>query len=95
MSDADPEVDDMDAFNVFLKDFPSGTGWRNIVYYAQTVHDTGELRRFDYGSIRNFDHYDSVKPPMVPLDQLNIPTPLFVGEYDNFATVKDNEWLVT
>jgi hypothetical protein len=36
-----------------------------------------------------------VKPPKVPLEKLGIPTALFVGEYDNLSTVKDNEWLVT
>ena len=33
-------------------------------------------------------------PPKVPLDQLSVPTALFVGTYDKLATVADNEWLV-
>ena len=85
----------MDAFNVFLKDFPAGTGYQNIVYYAQSIRTEGEWRRFDHGAIKNFDLYNSIKPPLVPLEKLSIPTALFVGEYDNCATVADNEWLVT
>ena len=41
------------------------------------------------------DHYGTVIPPKVPLEQLGIPTALFVGSSDNLATVEDNEWLVT
>lgn len=41
------------------------------------------------------DVYGTAIAPEVPLDQLSLPTALFVGSYDNLATVEDNEWLVT
>lgn len=34
MADSNPEVDNMDRFDVFLKDFPAGNGYGNLVYYA-------------------------------------------------------------
>ena len=37
IADANVEVDDMDRYDVFLKDFPSGNGWGNLVYYAQSI----------------------------------------------------------
>lgn len=33
-ADADPEVDNISRFNVFLKDFPSGAGYQDLVYYG-------------------------------------------------------------
>ena len=33
-ADADPAVDNMARLDVFLKDFPAGNGYQNIVYYA-------------------------------------------------------------
>jgi len=37
VADADPSVDEMDRFDVFLKDFPSGEGFGALVYYAQSI----------------------------------------------------------
>ena len=32
--DADPEVDNLDRLNVFLKDFPSGQGYQGLCFYG-------------------------------------------------------------
>ena len=40
------------------------------------------------------EKYGSFEAPEVPLGDITIPTALFIGEYDNLATVEDNEWLV-
>lgn len=95
IADADPSVDAMDRFNVFLKDFPAGEGYGALVYYAQSIQNTDGYRRRNFGAVKNMDKYGTIKPPFVPLDQISIPTALFVGQYDNLATVADNEWLVT
>ena len=34
LADSDPEVDNLDRVGVLLKDFPAGSGYQNIVYYA-------------------------------------------------------------
>ena len=41
-----------------------------------------EFLRYDYGAIKNMEVYGTAHPPKVPLDQISIPTALFVGEYD-------------
>ena len=66
LADADPEVDNLDRLNVFLKDFPAGQGYQGIVYYGQDVLNTG-MKRFDYGVTGNMQKYGQVKPPDVPL----------------------------
>lgn len=43
----------------------------------------------------NMEKYGTFDAPEVPLGNITIPTGLFIGEYDNLATVEDNEWLVT
>lgn len=37
MSGADGSIDDMARYDVFLKDFPAGNGYRNLVYYSQCI----------------------------------------------------------
>jgi len=93
VADANTEVDDMDRYDVFLKDFPAGNGYRNLVYYAQSILKINEWFRYDYGHIGNMEHYHQYTPPIVPLDQLSLPVGLFIGEYDNLATPEDNVWL--
>ena len=40
------------------------------------------------------DKYGQISPPEVPLDQLSLPTALFIGSLDKLATVQNNEWLI-
>jgi len=75
-ADADPEVDNLDRFNVFLANFPAGTGFENIVYYAQDV-DNDDWKRFNYGELDNVNIYGSIEPPKVPIQDLNIPVAVF------------------
>ena len=95
VADANTEVDEMDRYDVFLKDFPAGNGYGNLVFYAQSIQNTEDWLRYDYGIIKNMEVYGTAIPPAVPLDQLSLPTGLFIGNYDKLATVADNEWLVT
>ena len=39
------------------------------------------------------EKYGQIKPPTVPVEQISVPTGLFVGTVDNLATVADNDWL--
>jgi pimeloyl-ACP methyl ester carboxylesterase len=34
VADSNTDVDNMDRWNVVLKDFPAGNGWGNLVFYA-------------------------------------------------------------
>ena len=92
-ADANTEVDNMARLNVVIKDLPAGNGYQNIVYYAQTIQTEGKMLRYDFGGVKNMEKYGTFNPPEVPLGQISVPTGLFIGEYDNLATVEDNEWL--
>lgn len=37
VADSDPSVDNLDRLDVLLKDLPSGLGYQNLVYYAQSI----------------------------------------------------------
>ena len=92
MADADTSVDNLERFDVFLKDYPSGQGYKGIVYYAQDSLDVG-MKRFDYGPVENMEKYGQLKPPEVPLQDYNLPTALVAGTLDKLADLKDVAWL--
>ena len=76
----------MDRWDVVLKDYPAGNGYKNIIYFSQSMLNENEWLRFDYGIIKNMEKYGTARPPSVPLEQLSIPTGLFVGSLDKLAT---------
>ena len=92
-ADANPEVDNLDRANVFLANFPAGTGYEDVVYYAQTT-DNDVPKRFNYGERENLHRYGSYEPPEVPLKDLNIPVAVFSGSYDKLADPTDVASLV-
>ena len=87
--------DPVTVWNVLLKDYPAGNGYQNLVYYMQSMENVDQWLRYDFGAIKNMDKYGQIKPPAVPVDQLNVPTGLFIGTQDKLATVADNQWLET
>ena len=91
-ADADPEVDNLDRLDVFIKDLPAGQGYQSVVFYAQDVLQEG-WRLFDYGPIQNLQKYGAASPPQVPLENFNVPTALVVGTYDKLADPTDAAWL--
>lgn len=68
LSGADGRVDDTARYDVFLKDFPAGNGYRNLVYYSQCIMKDEPWSRYDYGAILNMEKYGTLRPPKVPLD---------------------------
>ena len=40
------------------------------------------------------DKYGQTSPPEVPLDQLSVPTAMFIGALDKLATPQNNQWLI-
>ena len=92
LADANIEVDNMARLNVFLKDFPSGEGYQNLVWYAQSILKQG-FKRFDYGPIENLKKYGQATPPDYPLQDFNLPTALVSGSYDELADPDDVAWL--
>ena len=87
LADSDTDVDNLDRYDVFIKDFVAGSGYQNIVYYAQAIQSEGKLLRYDFGGVKNMEKYGTFQAPEVPLGDLApqmsqidfLPTALFVG----------------
>ena len=92
-ADADPTVDNMARLNVFLANFPAGTGYEDVVYYAQTI-ENNVWKRFNYGERENLHRYGTYEPPEVPLERLDIPVAVFSGSLDKLADPTDVATLV-
>jgi hypothetical protein len=85
-------VDDPKAGQTFLSHEPSGQSWRTFVYYAQSIN-SGSFYLYDYGHYRNMELYGSRTPPLVPVENFNVPTALFSGSLDNLADPVDVAWI--
>ena len=72
---------------------PSGSGYKDWVYYGQMIRDGEYFRYYDFGKRENKVLYDQEEPPMIPLWDYNVPTGLFSGKYDRLASPLDVEWL--
>lgn len=92
-ADANPEVDNLDRFNVFLSNFPAGSGYQNLVYYAQRIEHEAS-KRYNYGERKNLAKYGSYEPPLVPIQDLDIPVAVFSGSLDKLADPTDVATLV-
>lgn len=93
LADSHPtETDNLPRLPVFMKDFPSGEGWLELVHFAQLIQEPGFVR-FDYGKLGNMKHYLREEPPQVPLNRINIPVALVVGSDDLLANPTDAAWI--
>jgi len=92
-ADMDPRVDNLDRGKVYLSDFPSGSGYRNFIHYAQ-IMNSGRFARYDYGNRKNKDHYGQKgDPPLYDLNAIKVPTALIGGQLDKLGDVQDVDWL--
>jgi hypothetical protein len=57
------------------------------------INDKKGFRLYDYGKRLNKKIYGSDKPSMVPIENYRVPTALFSGSHDGFATPTDVAWL--
>ena len=48
---------------------------------------------YDYGKIKNLKLYGTAEPPLVPLEQYDIPTAFFSGDIDHQSVPADVAWL--
>ncbi len=76
VADADPSVDNMDRFNAFMSNFPSGSGYQDLVMFAQNTQNE-VMKQFNYGEIDNLKRYGTIEPPRVPLENFDIPVAMF------------------
>lgn len=75
-----------------LAHYPEGTGWKNLVHYAQIIN-SGRFQRFDYGVKENLKRYGSKTPPEYDLSKIKVKTALYSGDVDKLADPQDVQWL--
>jgi len=80
-------------FDVFMSNEPSGQSYRTFVYYAQMIKDGQYFRMYDYGRSENKKIYGQRDPPLVPIENFNIPTVLLSGDVDRLADPDDVAWI--
>lgn len=92
-ADMDPHVDNLDRGEVYLSNFPSGSGYMTFLHYAQ-IMNSGNFARYDYGNKKNKDHYGKKgDPPLYDLSAMKVPTALIAGSLDKLGDPRDVEWL--
>ena len=89
VADSNSDDDDQNKFNVFLGHFPSGTSLMDIQHFAQATR-TKKITQFDFGSVKNIEHYGQVTPPEYDFSKIQNKICLFVGKDDKLATPIDN-----
>lgn len=87
------QFEDPTAAKIAMSYLPSGSGYRDWVYYGQMIRDGQYFRHYDYGKHENKRQYGQEEPPMIPLENYNVPTGLFSGKYDRLASPLDVAWL--
>jgi len=88
ISDAKPDVDNMNRMDVFVGHFPAGTSVQNMYYWNQMLLNT-EFQYFNYNATGNLEHYNSTIPPYYHNSEINVPVHLFAGIYDELADPTD------
>jgi len=75
-------------FPIAFTQAPAGVSVKTLDHYAQIIN-TKEFRKFDYGEETNEKIYGDSKPPLYLMEKVNVPTYVYVGENDAFASIKD------
>ena len=83
----------MERIPVFLNKEPSGQSWRTFSYYAQMMVSQ-RYCLYDYGKRKNRQIYGTDEPPLVPIEDLNIPVAIFSGSLDTIGDPADVEFLI-
>ncbi|KAL1238654.1 Gastric triacylglycerol lipase [Trichinella spiralis] len=83
---------DKDRIPVYLSHNPAGTSYQNMVHYLQMMNSK-QLRHFDYGLVKNFLKYGQARPPIYPLENVDVPLYIIWSEKDVYANKKDIELL--
>ncbi|KAL3276452.1 hypothetical protein HHI36_011833 [Cryptolaemus montrouzieri] len=84
---------EMDASNVpiILQKFPDGASVKSLNHYLQMYYSGGKMQLYDYGPEENMRLYNSTKPPLYPLRNINVPVFTYHGTEDFFTNSKDIE----
>ena len=85
-------VDNLERFDVFISNEPSGQSYRTFMYYTQWSN-SGRTALYDYGKIKNMQVYGSAEAPLVPYENYTLPTALMSGSLDHMASPADVSWV--
>ena len=87
------KVDNIERVPVFMGNEPSGQSYRTFVYYAQMMNSK-RYALYDYGTKKNNKIYGADEPPLVPIEDLDIPVAIFSGSLDHIGDPEDVSFLV-
>ncbi|KAH8299612.1 hypothetical protein KR044_003507 [Drosophila immigrans] len=71
---------------------PAGCSVNQMFHYLQE-YNSGDFRRFDYGSTRNKKEYGSKNPPDYDVEGIDVPVYLYYSDNDYFASLIDVDTL--
>lgn len=90
ISDADPDLDNFNRWDVFIGHFPGGTSVMNMLHFQQMVlQEDYRLQKFDYGTELNMKMYGQPTAPDYNLGNIQFKVNLFAGTSDKLADPTD------
>lgn len=89
----DKDVDNQARLPVKMAHFPEGSGWRNLIHYAQIIKSQ-KFQRFDFGEEENMKKYDQATPPEYDLSNIKVQFAIGHGDLDTLADPKSVAWLL-
>ena len=63
------------------------------MYYAQMMNSK-RYALYDYGKTKNNEIYGTDEPPLVPIEDLDIPVAIFSGSLDHIGDPEDVAFLI-
>jgi len=88
LSDTHPSVDNTKRLPITTGHYPAGSSLQNVLYWQQ-MFASPQFRKFDYGKAKNLQIYGTPTPPEYDLAKIEEAVYMFVGQYDELASVKD------
>ncbi|KAG8135371.1 hypothetical protein E2320_008394, partial [Naja naja] len=82
----------MSRLDVIVSHLLGCTSTKVLLHWKQ-MHETGQFKRFDYGS-KNMEKYNQMTPPFYDIRSMNIPIFMWGGEKDQISTQKDTRLLL-
>jgi len=92
LSDAKTAVDNVHRFPITSGHYPAGSSVQNMYYWSQMFNNP-DFSKFDYGTAGNLEKYGTATPPLYDLSQITEPVYMFVGQYDELASLPDTATL--
>ena len=88
----DPKADDHDRLTVKNAHGPYGTPTKSLLHYAQNIReDRFQVWADDYSHW--FNIHEKHQTDLIPIENIEVPVALFVGQSDKLADVEDAQWI--